>query len=207
MGRTMATNITWHKGQISRKDRADLLGQGGVTLWLTGLSGSGKSTIAVALEKRLAGVGRLSYRLDGDNIRHGLNSDLGFDPRGRLENVRRVAEVSVLLADAGLIVLSSFISPFFKDRELVRQIHKRDQIPFLEVFIDCSLEVVKKRDPKGLYKKALTGEIKNFTGITQPYEAPIAPELHLDTGKKNVEECVDQIEEFLTIEGYLSNKK
>lgn len=202
MGRIMATNITWHNGEISRKDRLHVLGQSGVTLWLTGLSGSGKSTIAVALEKKLFDLGHICYRLDGDNIRHGLNSDLGFNEADRSENVRRVAEVSALMADSGLIVASSFISPFIKDRDKVREIHTRDGVPFIEIFIDCPIETLKKRDPKGLYKKAMAGEIKNFTGISQPYEVPHSPDMHLDTSKVNLEECVSLIINFLKEKSY-----
>jgi len=192
-----ATNVTWHDGEISRADRGKLLGQGGATLWFTGLSGSGKSTIAVALEKTLLDMGKLSYRLDGDNIRLGINQNLGFSAEDRKENIRRVGEVSKLFVDSGVIVLSSFISPYEEDRNDVRKLHEDAGMDFIEVFVDCSLDEAEKRDPKGLYKKARAGEIKNFTGIDDPYEAPKKPELHLKTDQMSLEEEVQEILDYL----------
>ena len=172
MSEQKATNVHWHGGDINRTERAQLLGHGGATLWFTGLSGSGKSTIAVALEQALYQRGVLVYRLDGDNIRLGINKNLGFSAEDRAENIRRVGEVSKLFVDGGVIVLSSFISPYLADRQIVRELHETDNMPFIEVFVDCSLAAAEARDPKGLYKKARAGEIKNFTGIDDPYEAP-----------------------------------
>lgn len=192
-----ATNVTWHDGEISRADRGKLLGQTGATLWFTGLSGSGKSTIAVALENELFKQGKLSYRLDGDNIRLGINQNLGFSHEDRKENIRRVGEVSKLFVDAGVIVLSSFISPYTDDRDLVRKIHEDSGLDFIEVFVDCSLAEAEHRDPKGLYKKARAGEIKNFTGISDPYEKPKNPELHLKTDKQSLEEEIAIIIQLL----------
>jgi len=192
-----ATNVTWHDGEISREDRCQLLEQGGATLWFTGLSGSGKSTIAVALEKALLDMGKLSNRVDGDNMRLGINQNLGFSAEDRKENIRRVGEVSKLFVDAGVIVLSSFISPYEDDRNEVRQLHEDAGMTFVEVFVDCSLDEAEKRDPKGLYKKARAGEIKNFTGIDDPYEVPKNPELHLKTDMATLEDEVKEIINYL----------
>ena len=192
-----ATNIHWHDGEVTREKRATLLGHRGATLWFTGLSGSGKSTVAVALEGVLHDMGVLCYRLDGDNVRFGINKNLGFSEEDRAENIRRVGEISKLFVDSGVLVLSSFISPYLRDRELVRQIHEEAGMAFIEVFVDCSLEAAESRDPKGLYKKARAGEIKNFTGIDDPYEAPENPEIHLRTDKQTLEEEVTQIIEQL----------
>jgi adenylylsulfate kinase len=175
----IATHVYWQEGRVNREIRAELLGQRGATLWFTGLSGSGKSTIAMAVEDALTAMGKHCYRLDGDNIRLGINRNLGFSAEDRAENIRRVGEVSRLFVDAGMIVLSSFISPYAADRELVRQLHAESDMPFIEVFVDCALEEAERRDPKGLYKKARAGEIKHFTGIDDPYEAPQQPDLHL----------------------------
>lgn len=199
-----ATNVHWHEGEVTRADRAKLLGQTGATLWFTGLSGSGKSTIAVALEQALAQMGRLSYRLDGDNIRLGINKNLGFSAADRAENIRRVGEVSKLFVDAGVIVLSSFISPYSADRDAVRKLHEEAQMQFIEIFVDCSLSEAEKRDPKGLYKKARAGEIKNFTGIDDPYEKPTNPELHLLTDQQSLESEVAAIIELLSERGLIS---
>lgn len=193
-----ATNVFWHEGEVTRVDRSTLLGQQGATLWFTGLSGSGKSTVAVALEKALLAKGKLSYRLDGDNVRLGINKNLGFSAEDRAENIRRVGEVSKLMADSGVLVLNSFISPYINDRDQVRALHESAGIPFIEVFVDCSLDEAEKRDPKGLYKKARAGEIKNFTGIDDPYEAPANPEIHLHTDKMTLEEEVEAILAALT---------
>ncbi|MCC5830488.1 MAG: adenylyl-sulfate kinase [Phycisphaeraceae bacterium] len=169
------SNITWHPGAVSRDQRSRLLGQRGCTVWLTGLSGSGKSTIAVALEQALVERGRAAYRLDGDNIRHGLCSNLGFSTEDRQENIRRIGEVARLFADSGLITIASFISPYRADRQRVRAMHADATLPFFEVYVDCPLEVAEQRDPKGLYKKARAGLIKGFTGIDDPYEPPLPP--------------------------------
>ena len=193
----------WHGGEINRPERAQLLGHGGATLWFTGLSGSGKSTIAVALEQALYQRGVLVYRLDGDNIRLGINKNLGFSAEDRAENIRRVGEVSKLFVDGGVIVLSSFISPYLVDRQIVRELHEADNMPFIEVFVDCSLEAAEERDPKGLYKKARAGEIKNFTGIDDPYEAPEAPEVHLRTDQQSLEEEVEHLLDLLEKQGLI----
>lgn len=174
-----ATNITWHTGDVGRADRERLLGQRGVTVWMTGLSGSGKSTIAVILERMLLDRGRLAYRLDGDNVRHGLNKNLGFGESDRAENIRRVGEVAKLLTDAGVIVIASFISPYRRDRDAIRALLAPGD--FVEVYVKASLQAAESRDPKGLYKKARAGEITGFTGIDDPYEEPAVPEVALDT--------------------------
>ena len=203
MSEQKATNVHWHGGEINRPERARLLGHGGATLWFTGLSGSGKSTIAVALEQALYQRGVLVYRLDGDNIRLGINKNLGFSAEDRAENIRRVGEVSKLFVDGGVIVLSSFISPYLVDRQIVRELHEADNMPFIEVFVDCSLEAAEERDPKGLYKKARAGEIKNFTGIDDPYEAPEAPEVHLHTDQQSLEEEVEHLLALLEKQGLI----
>jgi adenylylsulfate kinase len=198
-----ATNITWHAQTVTREDREKLLGQKGVTVWLTGLSGSGKSTIAVAAEQALISRGRAAYVLDGDNIRHGLNKNLGFSPEDRTENIRRIGEVAKLFTDAGLVVFTSFISPYRADRDLVRSIH--DAGRFVEVHVDASVETCESRDVKGLYKKARAGEIKEFTGISAPYEAPTAPELVIDTSGETVEQSVGRLVTYLATKGYLGS--
>jgi adenylylsulfate kinase len=197
-----STHITWHHGQVTRADREKLLQQRGVTIWLTGLSGSGKSTLAVAAERALASRGRLAYVLDGDNIRHGLNKNLGFGPADRSENIRRIGEVAKLFNDAGLIVFTSFISPYRADRDAVRALMPAGD--FVEVFVDASVETCEGRDVKGLYRKARAGEIPEFTGISAPYEAPLSPELVLDTGRQTVDESVGAILRFLEEKGYLA---
>ncbi len=198
-----STNIKWHDSDVSRGDRAKILNQKGATLWLTGLSGSGKSTVAVAAEKLLTQQNKFVYRLDGDNIRHGLNSNLTFTPEDRVENIRRIGEVSKLFTDAGTITLVSFISPYQADRDTVRQLHEATGLPFIEVYIHCPLEEVEKRDPKGLYKKARTGEIKNFTGIDAPYEAPVNPELEIRTDQLSIEASGQKIIDHLKAQGLL----
>ena len=198
-----STNIKWHDSDVSRDVRAKILNQKGVTLWLTGLSGSGKSTVAVAAEKLLAGQNKLVYRLDGDNVRHGLNSNLTFTPEDRIENIRRIGEVSKLFADSGTITLVSFISPYQADRDIARKLHEEADLPFIEVFIHCPLAEVEKRDPKGLYKKARAGEIKNFTGIDAPYEAPQNPELEIRTDQLSIEESGQKIIDHLKSLGLL----
>ena len=199
-----STNVHWHDGEVSREDRTQLLGQKGVTLWFTGLSGSGKSTIAVALEKTLYQHGKLTYRLDGDNIRLGINKNLGFSAQDRSENIRRIGEIAKLFVDAGVIVLASFISPYTVDRDRVRQLHGDAGCDFVEVFVDCSLDQAEIRDPKGLYKKARAGEIKNFTGIDDPYEVPPHPEIHLRSDQMSVEQEVDVIINYLREHAFIA---
>ena len=198
-----ATNVTWQDGEVSRQDRFTILKQRGATIWFTGLSGSGKSTIAVALEQALYSIGKLSYRLDGDNVRLGINKNLGFSEQDRKENIRRIGEVAKLFGDAGVISLSSFISPYKADRDEVRELHEQAGLEFIEVHVDCSLAVAEERDPKGLYKKARAGEIKNFTGIDDPYEAPEEPEIHLHTDRTTVEQEVQLILDHLTENGFI----
>ena len=190
-----ATNITWHEGQIARPEREQLLGQRGVTVWLTGLSGSGKSTVAVAAEKMLVESGRLAYVLDGDNVRHGLNQNLGFSPEDRTENIRRIGEVAKLFTDCGIIVFTSFISPYRSDRDAARAIMEPGD--FIEVFVSADVETCEGRDVKGLYAKARKGEIPEFTGISAPYEEPEKPELVLDTARQSIEESVVELVNFL----------
>lgn len=207
MSTQKATNVTWHDGEISREDRFKILRQRGVTIWFTGLSGSGKSTIAVALEQALYQMGKLSYRLDGDNVRLGINKNLGFSEEDRKENIRRIGEVAKLFGDAGTISLSSFISPYKDDRDEVRALHDAANITFIEVHVDCSLAEAEKRDPKGLYKKARAGEIKNFTGIDDPYEAPTSPEIHLHTDQMTLEEEVRIILDYLKDNSVILNEQ
>ncbi|GJM19909.1 MAG: hypothetical protein DHS20C14_21220 [Phycisphaeraceae bacterium] len=185
-------NVVWHEGAVSRELRRAKLGATGCTLWMTGLSGSGKSTIASALEAALIERGVFAYRLDGDNVRHGLNANLGFGADDRAENIRRVGEVAKLFADAGVVAVTSFISPYRADRARVRKLHAAAGLPFLEVFVDTPIEVCESRDPKGLYKKARAGEIKGFTGIDDPYEAPESPEVTLPTADESVAQSVER---------------
>ncbi|MHC4414056.1 MAG: adenylyl-sulfate kinase [Planctomycetota bacterium] len=203
MAKQIATNITWHQGAVTRQERRENLGQQGATVWLTGLSGSGKSTIAVAVEQVLMQQGKHAYVLDGDNIRHGLNKNLGFSAEDRAENIRRIGEVAKLFADAGLIAITSFISPYRADRDVARKLHEEADLTFLEVYVEVSLEVAEERDPKGLYQKARAGEIKGFTGIDDPYEAPKRPELHLNTDRQSVAESVQAVLEMLQANGLL----
>lgn len=189
-----STNVVWHKMNVSREDREELLKQKGAVLWFTGLSGSGKSTVASSLEKRLHDMGKLTYTLDGDNVRHGLNSDLGFSDEDRIENIRRIGEISKLFVDAGMITIATFVSPFREDRQKVRELLGKD---FVEIYIDCPIEVCEKRDPKGIYKKARAGEIKHFTGIDSPYESPINPEIVVSTHLNTLDECVDKLVAYL----------
>lgn len=184
-------NVVWHQHAVSKQSRSQLKAQKPLVLWFTGLSGAGKSTLAGALEQALAAEGKHTYLLDGDNVRHGLCGDLGFDDAARQENIRRVGEVAKLMVDAGLIVLTAFISPFRAERELVRNLLGADE--FIEVFVDAPLAVCEERDPKGLYKKARAGEIRNFTGIDSAYEAPEYPEIHLLNAGKPVAELVDEL--------------
>ena len=206
MAKQIATNVTWHDGEVSREDRHEILRQKGATVWFTGLSGSGKSTIAVALERVLFDMGKLSYRLDGDNVRLGINKNLGFTEADRTENIRRIGEIAKLFGDAGTIALSSFISPYRGDRDEVRALHEAANLSFVEVHVDCALEEAEKRDPKGLYKKARAGEIKNFTGIDDPYEAPTEPEIHLRTDQMTLEEEVTIVIDYLVDNGIIKRE-
>jgi bifunctional enzyme CysN/CysC len=183
-----SSNVTWHAGQVTRQDRAAVMGPTGATVWLTGLSGSGKSTVATALEEQLVRRGRGAYRLDGDNLRTGLNGDLGFSVDERLENCRRVAEVARLFADAGLVAVVAIISPYAQSRRLARQLHEEAGLPFLEVYMAVPAEVCAVRDPKGLYAKASSGSLGSFTGVDDPYEVPEAPDLTI-TPDRSVEEA------------------
>ena len=206
MTQQVATNVTWHEGEISRADRNKLLKHKGATLWFTGLSGSGKSTVATALESVLFQRGILSYRLDGDNIRLGINKNLGFTEADRTENIRRIGEVAKLFVDTGILALTSFISPYKKDRDEVRKLHAEAGMDFIEIYVDCSLAEAEKRDPKGLYKKARAGIIKNFTGISDPYEAPDAPELVLKSDQMSLEDEVNAVLKLLADRGIISAK-
>ncbi len=199
-----ATNVHWHEGDVTREHRQQVLGQKGATIWFTGLSGSGKSTIAVALEKELISRGNITYRLDGDNVRLGINKNLGFSAEDRHENIRRIGEVSKLFCDTGIIALSSFISPYRVDRDMVRELHESAGMDFIEVFVDCSLEEAERRDPKGLYKKARAGEIKGFTGIDDPYEAPEKPEVHLHSDQMSIEDELAALLEELNKRGIVA---
>jgi bifunctional enzyme CysN/CysC len=172
-------NVVWHPGHLTREERWAAIGSAGATVWFTGLSGSGKSTVAIEVERQLLAAGRPCYLLDGDNLRHGLNGDLGFTAEDRDENVRRVAEVARLFTDAGVVALVPLISPYRAARDRARAVHEVAGLPFLEVFVDTPIELCEQRDPKGLYAKARAGEIRGFTGIDDPYEAPLAPELVL----------------------------
>ncbi len=199
-----ATNVHWHEGDITREDRHKLLNQKGATLWFTGLSGSGKSTVAVALEGALLERGNLSYRLDGDNVRLGINKNLGFSAEDRTENIRRIGEIAKLFVDTGVITLSSFISPYRADRDAVRALHDAGDMDFIEIYVECSLDEAEKRDPKGLYKKARAGEIKNFTGIDDPYEEPLKPEIVLHSDKMSLEEEVGLLLQLLVDRGIIN---
>ena len=184
-------NLVWHHCTISREERWRLVGAHGCTVWFTGLPASGKSTLASTLESVLIENGHRAYRLDGDNIRHGLNSDLGFSAADRAENIRRISEVARLFADSGCVALTAFISPYVADRDRCRALHQRDGLPFLEVFLDTPLAVCEMRDPKGMYKKARAGQLKGFTGVDDPYEPPPHPELVLNTGILDVTTCIE----------------
>ncbi|MEP0841289.1 MAG: adenylyl-sulfate kinase [Phycisphaerae bacterium] len=202
-----ATNITWHEGHVTREDRQKLLNQKGATVWFTGLSGSGKSTIAFTVEHVLVQRGHLAYTLDGDNIRHGLNKNLGFSAADREENIRRIGEVAKLFADAGVITLTSFISPYRKDRDQVRKIHEEAGATFIEVYVDVPIETCEQRDPKGLYKKARAalaeGKGMGFTGVDDPYEPPLHPEIVLRNVNISREEAAVQVLTFLESKGLL----
>ena len=202
MAEQKATNVTWHEGSVTREERERLLGQKGVTVWMTGLSASGKSTIAVILEQMLLHRKKHAYRLDGDNIRMGLNKNLGFSAEDRAENIRRIGEVAKLFTDAGVIAITSFISPYRKDRDAVRASMKPGE--FIEVYVNVSLEAAEKRDPKGLYKKARAGQLKGFTGIDDPYEAPEKAEIVIDTETMKPEVAAERLLSYLEERGYLS---
>lgn len=200
-----STNVIWHDTEITKADREKRNGHKGVVIWMTGLSGCGKSTVATELQKRLFERGCNVYILDGDNIRHGLNGDLGFSPEDREENIRRIGEVAKLFADAGTIAITSFISPYRKDRDKNRALLKEGE--FIEVFVKASLEVCEKRDPKGLYKKARAGIIPEFTGISAPYEEPLNPELVIETDKLSVTESAQAVIDYLVDKQVISDKE
>jgi len=202
MTQTKATNIVWHEGHVSRQERESLLDQRGVMVWLTGLPSSGKSTIAFTAEHLLVARGRLAYVLDGDNIRHGLNKNLGFSADDRGENIRRIGEVGKLFVDCGAVALTSFVSPYRADRDAVRDLMEDGE--FLEVFVDTPVEICERRDPKGLYAKARAGEIPNFTGISDPYESPENPELVIETASSTPEEAANAIIDMLQKRGKIS---
>jgi adenylylsulfate kinase len=195
-------NITWHNGNITKKVRQNKYGHKSVVIWFTGLSGSGKSTLSSEIEKRLFNQGINVYRLDGDNVRFGLNNDLGFTKKDRKENIRRIGEVAKLFVDAGSITLASFISPYKNEREMVRNLLENGE--FIEVYVKCDLEVCEKRDPKGLYKKARKGEIKGFTGIDDPYEEPLTPEIIVDTEKLSLDQCTEMVIQYLKEYNYIA---
>ena len=190
-------NIKWHKARITKADRWDSNKHKSALIWITGLSASGKSSIAIELEHRLFQRKIKTFVLDGDNVRHGLNKDLGFSPEDRKENLRRVGELSKLLVDSGIITIAAFISPYASDRRAVRELFRRDNEEFIEVYLKCALTVCESRDPKGLYKKARRGEIPDFTGISQPYETPADPEIIIETDRLGIEESVDKIITYL----------
>ncbi|HEY9016769.1 adenylyl-sulfate kinase [Thiomicrospira sp.] len=198
---TLEKNIVWHDHHITQAERANQKQQKPCILWFTGLSGSGKSTIANAVEQKLFQLNKHTYLLDGDNVRHGLNKGLGFSEADRIENIRRVGEVAKLFSDAGLIVLTAFISPFQKDRDMVRQLTSPGE--FIEIFIDAPLSVCEQRDPKGLYKKARAGEIKDFTGIDSPYEAPKSPEIHIANNDIEIDKAAQQVIDYLQQHQYI----
>ena len=203
MAEQVGTNLTWHDGNVTREERSKCLQQKGATLWFTGLSASGKSTIAVALEQVLVQRGHAAYRLDGDNVRMGLNKNLGFSAEDRTENIRRIGEVCKLFADSGMLTLSSFISPYVSDRDAVRELHKEDDLDFIEVYVEVPLEVAEQRDPKGLYKKARAGEIKGFTGIDDPYEEPESAEIVLKTHEMTIQESAQALYKLLEDNGII----
>ena len=201
MSTPKSRNITWHAGIVTKADRESICGHRGVTIWMTGLSGSGKSTLAVALEKKLWERGVRAYVLDGDNIRHGLNKDLGFSPKDRNENIRRIGEVAKLFTDASVINVTAFISPYRADRDQVRALMGEGD--FIEVFVDCPVEICERRDPKGLYKKARAGELPEFTGISAPYEPPLNPELSVHTDRESEVESLQHLLQYLERRGYI----
>jgi len=195
-------NIVWHASKVTEKNRIDQFGHCGAVLWFTGLSGSGKSTLANEVEKQLVDQKVRAYVLDGDNIRHGLNRDLGFTPEAREENIRRISEVSRLFCDAGMIILTAFISPYRKDREAARSLVPEER--FVEIFVDCPIEKCEERDPKGLYQKARAGEIAEFTGVSAPYEAPASPEIQVRTDQNTLEACAQEVIQYLKQKAIIS---
>jgi adenylylsulfate kinase len=204
MGEVRATNITWHEGHVGRRAREELLRQRGATLWFTGLSGSGKSTTAFTLEHALVQAGRLAYVLDGDNVRHGMNKNLGFSAADREENIRRIGEVAKLFADCGVLTMTSFISPYRKDRDQARALHAEAGVPFIEIHMATPIGVCEERDPKGLYKKARAGQLKGFTGVDDPYEPPLKPELRLDASAHSPEQAARKVWQYLEERGLLA---
>ena len=196
-----SNNITWHDSEVTKEERQNRNGHKSAVIWFTGLSGSGKSTVSVALEKALFNEGKQTYRLDGDNVRHGLNKNLGFSPEDRTENIRRIGEVAKLMVDAGSITVTAFISPYKQDRDNVRAI--LEDYEFIEVYTKCSVEECENRDPKGLYKKSRSGEIPEFTGISAPYEAPDHPEIILDTEHESINQSVDRVIQYLKQHQYI----
>src|SRR5262245_12430020 len=205
MAEIKATNITWHEGHVTREERGTLLKQKGATIWFTGLSGSGKSTIAFTLEHALVQNGHLAYVLDGDNIRHGLNKNLGFSAADREENIRRIGEVAKLFADSGIITMTSFISPYRKDRDNVRALHVAGKLPFIEIHVNTPIATCETRDPKGLYQKARAGQLKTFTGIDDPYEAPLRPELTIDATNTSPQQATVLLVEYLEKHGIIGS--
>jgi adenylylsulfate kinase len=199
-----ATNITWHHASINKEDREALNDHRGIVIWFTGLSASGKSSVAHGVETRLYERGVRTYVLDGDNIRHGLNANLGFTPEDREENIRRIGHVAKLFADAGVVVMTAFISPYRNDRDRVRELLEAGN--FIEVFVDCPVDVCEQRDPKGLYKKAKAGQIPEFTGISAPYEAPEKPEVHLDAGTLSIDACAEDVVKYLEENNLISRR-
>lgn len=197
----MSTNIVWHEASIHKKERREKNGHSSFILWFTGLSASGKSSIANAFARKLFEQNKQAFVLDGDNVRHGLNKDLGFDEAGRKENIRRIGEVSKLFVESGQIVLTAFISPYREDRAVVRALVEEDE--FIEVYVKASVEACEKRDPKGLYKKARNNEIQHFTGISSPYEEPLHPEVILDSENNSIEQCVEQLYNILYEKGLI----
>jgi adenylyl-sulfate kinase len=200
-----SSNITWHHSKVSREDREKRSRHKGAVIWLTGLPCSGKSTIAVSLEEKLFQLGCNVYILDGDNIRHGLNSNLGFSPQDREENIRRIGEVAKLFYEAGVMVITAFVSPYKKDRDNVRT--KLPKGDFIEVYVKCDIAACENRDTKGLYKKARNGEVKDFTGVSAPYEEPLNPELVIDTSSENIEESVGHLLDYIKMRGYILKER
>jgi adenylylsulfate kinase len=201
MSNLKSKHIVWHPGMVTKEDREAIVGHKACTIWLTGLPASGKSTIAVALEKALWERGVHAFVLDGDNIRHGLNRDLGFSPEDRVENIRRIGEVAKLFTTAGVVNITAFISPYRADRDRVRALMQPGE--FIEVYVSCPVEVCEQRDPKGHYKKARAGEIREFTGVSAPYEPPLNPEITLHTDRHTEQECVQQLLTYLEEHGYI----
>ena len=197
-----ATNITWHDHQVAKEERCQINGHKAAVLWFTGLSACGKSTIANTVDHNLHAMGKRTFVLDGDNVRHGLNKNLGFSAEDRAENIRRIGEVAKLFCDAGVIILTAFISPYKADRDNVRALLQDGE--FVEIYVKASLETCESRDPKGLYKKARAGELQNFTGIDDPYEAPESPEIVLDSDQKGIDDLADQVVAYLDSKGYLT---